>query len=169
MPLVSHLWDTNVGSISIYSLLIWFLIIGSTSYVLYKFNNSFISFLMIGTPYAALSTFLHSSFGFLSFGHHPKFDLSLFFVPVDSCHTEKLLILSQFILCWFDFSSLGWHSMFYISLIIHSLVFSWLGHHPRLYLHFFIVPLVSYHLNTILYSALVYSLFLWILVIRKNS
>ena len=48
--LVSHYWDTILDSILVYSLLIWFFIIRTSSWVQSKLNCLFLWFLIIGTP-----------------------------------------------------------------------------------------------------------------------
>ena len=145
------------------------------------------------------------SFGFLSLGDYRWFYLNLFFLHLVSHHWGTILgsilvyslffffiirtpsyVLSQFLLCYFCFSSLRQHHRFDLSLFFVSFKFSSFGHYlgfylssivgsfsfslslgcePRFNLTVVFVALVSHPLETILRSISIYSLFNCFLII----
>ena len=123
VPLVSHHHP-------IYSLFIQFLIIRTPSQVLCKLNYLFLWFLFIGRQ----RFFLHLV------SHHWGTILgsilvySLFFFFWFFIIWTLSYVLSQFLLCYFCFSSLGHHHRFDLSLFFVSFGFSFVGHYPRFYL-----------------------------------
>ena len=129
IPLVSHHWNTILYFISVYSL--------------------FILFLIIGTPSQVLSKFLLCYFVFSSLRHHHMFYYRLSF-------------------CSFHLSSLGCKTRLYLKIIVCSFGFSSLEHHPIFYLNLFFVHLVSHHWNSILGCIQDSSLLLLFLIIRTS-
>ena len=138
VPLISHPLETILLSILVYSH------IGTPLYVLSKLN-----YLFIRTPSYVLSQFIPCSFGFSLLGHHPRYYLSLFFLHLVSHHRYTILGFISIYSLFLWFSSLVSHSRFYLRLLVCSLGFLSLGHHPRFYLCFFFVHFVSHHWDTI--------------------
>ena len=117
------------------------------------------------------SIWAHSLFIlFLIIGTSSSFYLSIFFVHLVSFHHWDAILGSNFLICSFGFSLLGWIPRFYIKLINYSIGFSslgWilrfyisliiclfglssLGPDPRFYLSFFFIYLVSHNWDVIL-------------------
>ena len=118
-------------------MVLWILVIGTTSQVLSMFILWSFHFSSLGHHPRFYLTLFVCSFGFLSLGRHHRFYLGLFLFHLLSHHWNTifrsylslflasliyhhwdviLMILSHFILCSFRFSSLGCHLRFYLKL-----------------------------------------------------